>query len=115
MSGMMTFMESQPKWLKLLIGFIIVVFIGYLDFLTGDYSLLVFYLLPVSLVSWFVGPLRGALIAISCGAARLFADYPQFTNKRLLYWNAVEDMIFLVIVAFLIALLRKALESDNNA
>jgi hypothetical protein len=111
---MMMFLESRPKWLKLLIGFIMVVFIGYLDFLTGDYSLLVFYLLPVSLVSWFVGPTRGALIATACGIARLSADYPQFTNKRLLYWNAFEDMIFLVIVAFLISLLRRAFESDSK-
>ena len=110
MAGFVEFMDVQPKWLKLVIGFILVAGIGYIDYLTGDYSLLIFYLIPISFVSWFAGCWRGALIALLSGAARFFADYAIVTNVRLLYWNSIEDTIFLTFVAFLIFFLRKALK-----
>ena len=115
MPGMMAFMQGQPKWLINLIGLILVVLIGYLDYLTGDYSILVFYLLPVSIVSWFSGRWHGAVTATAGGVARLVSDYSLDINPRHLYWNSFEDTCFLLIVAFLIALLRKALESDSSA
>jgi hypothetical protein len=110
MSGMMEFMGRQPKWLMLVIGVILVALIGYIDFLTGDYSLLVFYLLPVALVAWFVGFRRGGFIAVMSGVARLLADYAAFTNKRLLYWNSFADTVFLIVVASLIFFMRKSLK-----
>jgi len=110
MAGIVKFMNKQPKWLMLVIGFILVAGIGYIDFLTGDYSLLIFYLVPISFVSWFVGCWRGAFVALLSGAARFSADYAIVTNVRLLYWNSIEDTIFLMFVAFLIYFLRKALK-----
>ena len=95
----------------LVIGFVLVAGTGYIDYLTGDYSLLIFYLIPISFVSWFVGCWRGAFIALLSGAARFFADYTIVTNVHLLYWNSIEDMVFLVIVAFLIYFLKRALKS----
>jgi K+-sensing histidine kinase KdpD len=114
MAGMTAFMQRQPKWLIDVIGLILVAFIGYIDYLTGDYSILVFYLLPVSFVSWFSGRWHGAIAAIAGGAARFVSDFSLDINPRHLYWNSFEDTCFLLIVAFLIALLRKALESDSS-
>jgi hypothetical protein len=113
MPGMMAFMQRQPKWLINVIGFILVALIGYIDYLTGDYSILVFYLLPVAFVSWFSGRWHGAATAIAGGVARLVSDSALPLNSRHLYWNSFEDTCFLLIVAFLIALLRKALESET--
>lgn len=113
MPGIAAFLGKQPKWLILVIGIIIVGLIGWIDFLTGDYSLLVFYLIPVSLVSWFAGRWTGAATAVASGGARFVSDYALDLNIRHLYWNALEDTVFLVIVAFLIALLRGALERET--
>ena len=110
MAGIVKFMDRQPKWLMLVFGFILVAGIGYIDYLTGDYSLLIFYLIPISFVSWFVGCWRGAFIALLSGVTRFFADYTIVTNVRLLYWNSIEDTIFLMFVAVLIYFLRKALK-----
>lgn len=94
----------------LVIGVLFVAAIGSIDYLTGDYSLLIFYLFPISLVSWFVGCWRGVLIAVLSGVARFSADYMVVTNLRHLYWNSCEDTAFLIVVAFLIFFLRKALK-----
>ena len=107
------FLDRQPKALIVVIGIILVGVIGWIDFLTGDYSLLVFYLIPVSLVSWFSGRWAGAVTAVASGCTRFISDYALALNSRHLYWNSVEDMVFLVIVAFLIALLRAALERET--
>ena len=109
MTGFVQFMDRQPRWLMMGIGLLLVAVIGYIDYLTGDYSLLVFYLFPISMVSWFVGCWRGAVTAALCGAVRFAADYSFVTNVRRLYWNTLEDTTFLIIVAFLIFFLKKAL------
>lgn len=114
MARMLRLLEKQPRWLIVASGLILVALVGVVDYLTGDYSLLVFYLIPISLVAWFAGRWWGALIALASGTARFAADYTAYTDVRLLTWNAIEEMIFLAIVAFLIALLRKALDSDRD-
>ena len=106
MPGMRGYNERLPRWVIFFTGIVFAVVIGYIDYLTGNYSLLVFYLIPITLVSWATGIRGGILIAMLSGCARLYADYAAFTNKRLLYWNSVEDAIFLMIAAFLIVLLR---------
>ncbi len=114
MAGMLKILENQPRWLVVVAGLILVALIGVVDYLTGDYSLLVFYLVPIFLVAWFAGRWWGGLIALFSGTTRFIADYTAYTDVRLLTWNAIEEMIFLMIVAFLIALLRKALDSDRD-
>jgi hypothetical protein len=114
MSGIGEYIEKRPEWLTFVAGLILATIIGYIDYLTGNYSLLIFYIFPIALVSWFTGLRRGILIAILSGFARFSADFAVFTNKRLLYWNSVEDGVFLMIVAFLIVLLRKALKFHHD-
>ena len=114
MKAVLTSLEKLPHWLVAAIGLIFVSLIGVIDYLTGDYSLLVFYLLPISLVAWFAGRWWGILAALFSGSARFVADYTAYTKVRLLAWNAIEEMVFLTIVAILIALLRKALDSDRE-
>ena len=115
MAGFAKFMDRQPKWLMMVIGLLLVAVIGYIDYLTGDYSLLIFYLFPISLVSWFVDFWWGGVTAVLCGSSRFAADYSFVTNVRRLYWNTLEDTTFLVIVAFLIFFLRKSLKPDRRA
>lgn len=114
MASMMKMLENQPRWRIVAVGLLLVALIGVVDYLTGDYSLLVFYLVPIFMVAWFAGRWWGCFIALFSGTVRFVADYTAYTSVRLLTWNALEEMIFLTIVAFLIALLRKALDADRK-
>jgi hypothetical protein len=114
MAGMMEILQKQSKWLVVSIGLILVALVGFVDYLTGDYSLLIFYLMPIALVSWYAGRGWGAFIAVASGTSRFVTDYALYANLRLLYWNSIEDMVFLIIVSFLIAILKKALDSDRS-
>jgi K+-sensing histidine kinase KdpD len=111
-------MNNLQKWLVFGAGVVLVMVIGYIDYLTGDYSMLVFYFIPVCLVSWFSGRWRGAIIAVLSSLARFSADLAAYTVTDLrlhqLEWNSATEMIFLVIVAVLIALLRKTLVTGDR-
>jgi hypothetical protein len=115
MAGIYRIIETLPIWSKVLFCLMLVALIGYIDVVTLDYSLLVFYLLPISIASWYIGRWSGAAIALVCGSARFIADSSVDISPLRLYSNSVGDTIFLLIVAFLIAALRTELTGKRNA
>ena len=106
--------EKLPAWFLLLTGLAMVAAIGYLDFLTGDYSLLIFYAVPVALEAWFLG--RWGAITTSCaaGVARLASDYLSYAGSSFSYWNSVQDMAFLLLMGLLIATVKRLLVDDDQ-
>lgn len=113
MTRLLTWLDKLPHWLIFASGFLFVLIIGYIDYVTGDYSILIFYLIPVSLVSWYGGRWGGATIALISGIARYIADLPLNLNSLHHYWNAAEDAIFLLVVSLLIVLLKRVLDQDQ--
>ncbi len=103
-----------PARLVLPAGLLITALIGYLDYITGDYSLLIFYLIPVAFASWCGGKWQGCLIAIVAGGTRIMADTADVSSITLLhYWNSSQECLFLVVTAILINILRQVLERDG--
>src|SRR5512138_2523902 len=100
------FLDKQPKWLMFIIGLILVAILGYIDYLTGEYTLLVFYLIPIALVTWYVGCWRGILIALLSGFANFIADYMSASNLGLFYWDSLQETVVMIIVAISIYGLR---------
>jgi hypothetical protein len=88
----------------------LVLLLGIIDYKTGDYSMLVFYMIPVALGSWFIGIRFGVVVAVIGGFVRLYADYntyADFTYNR--YINVVEDMFFLFMIALMTYFIHKML------
>ena len=110
-------LESLPKWLLLLGSFLLVLLVGYVDYRTGDYSILIFYIPPVSLAAWYSGRWSGVAIAAASGCARFLSDAVLYSGSQLEHWNphlhswnSIEETLFLVIVGVLVTSLRTALE-----
>ena len=110
MSDIRVVLRNLPKWLLFIIGAFLVIIVGYLDYLTGEYSLLVFYLVPLALVTWYVGCFEGILVAILSGFSRYLTENVFIHSSSLLYWNSMEDLFILVFAAVLIHLLRISLQ-----
>lgn len=107
--------EKLPAWLLMLVGLVMVAFLGYLDYLTGDYSLLIFYAVPIALEAWFLGR-RGAIaISLCAGAARFISDYYSYAGTSFRYWNSLQDMVFLLMVGLLIATAKQLLAEDGRS
>lgn len=109
---MRKFIGKMPKLLVVVAGFLLVALVGWVDYATGDYSMLIFYLVPISLAAWYAGRFAGVAMAAASGGARIVSDYTSFTNTPRMYWNCVEDMIFLVVVSLLISTIKNQLKNE---
>jgi len=115
---MQNVLEKLPAWLLMLGGFIVVALLGCVDYLTGDYSMLIFYALPVAFEAWFLGRWGALIICAAAGSARLISDYLSYSGSysgiSIRYWNSMQDMIFLLVVGLLIARVKKLLSDDQE-
>ena len=87
--------------------------IGWLDLATGfEYSITVFYLMPVSIAAWYE-PTRIALSAvILSGLIWLYSDFHTghiYSSPIIPYWNAGVRVISFAIVAFLLIRVKTVL------
>src|SRR6266550_5857701 len=88
----------------------LVAVIGWFDYLTGDFSLAVFYLAPVVLATWYAGRASGWFIGLLSAAAWLLANQPlSQADGELLrpYWNAAMLALIYGIVAHLLSALER--------
>ena len=87
-----------------------VILIGWFDYVTGDFSMAVFYLLPVAFATWFVSRAVGMGIALLSAATWLLGDLAirrTAPHTLLPFWNtAVLALIYAVVVQLLAALQR---------
>ena len=73
--------------------------IGYLDYLTGyERSLLLFYLLPVSLAAWFGSFRFGLAMAVVCGVVSVVSDVAAGI-PAVRFWNIAMSFGFYVLFA----------------
>ena len=96
-------LTDQPKLVITTIGLILVVLLGVLDYITGpQISFSVFYLLPISLVTWFTNLQGGIVSAIISAITWLTADLTSavsYSHPLIPFWNAiVRLLVFLAIV-----------------
>src|SRR5204863_10103798 len=58
----------------MVLAVVLVAVIAWFDYVTGDFSLALFYLVPVVLVTWHAGRLSGWIIGVLSAAALLVGD-----------------------------------------
>lgn len=106
--------SKLPVWITLCIELLLVVLIGYIDYITGDYSVLIFYGIPVCLAAWTTGDLGVIILTLISGLARYLSDYNSYTNNNLETWNTVEDILFLLIFGLVISAIKRALDKEGG-
>ncbi len=99
------------------IGSLLLLLIGLCDYLTGDYSLFIFYLIPVSLITWFVGRRAGITFCVLSLAARLAADSGSpsaLRDANLYHWNILIECSFLTVMSLLSSALKTRLDNEKS-
>lgn len=108
------FIDRLPKWFWVVAVMLLVFLLGIIDYGTGDYSIIIFYMIPVVLGTWFTGVCFGMAVAVISGFVRLYADHATYTVfSTANYVNVAEDALFLLIIAGLTAILRKMLKGNK--
>lgn len=97
------YMEGRSNRAVIFACFALIVVIGLLDYWVGsDIGLSIFYLVPISLATWFAG-IRGGLIASGFSALTWFgAKWAADETINLIssLWNAAIRLAFFIIIVF---------------
>lgn len=112
-----TILENKSPFFLLATGCLFIASIGIADFVTGsELSFSLFYLIPIVLVTWFLGKYFGFAMSIIAAIAWYLADMlagHNYSSAIIGYWNALIRLGFFVIVTLLIPAL-KALERERE-
>ena len=108
---------SKPIWVML--GVMLLSVVAFLDYITGvEFSFSLFYLLPISLISWAISERLGLAFAIlsSCVwiAVDIWSGNSNRTSNLFAYmWNATARLGFFLLPVFMIRL-NRALQHEQE-
>ena len=98
--------SGAGKTVKLAIGILLVVILGLVDYYTtSEISFSIFYLLPISFVSWYTGKWNGIAFSLLCAVIWFLMDSMSthsYSFPAIPYWNGLVRFGFFVIVVLLI-------------
>lgn len=111
------YLEGKPKTCLLTVGYTLVFLLAIIDYLTGELSFILFYLIPVFLVSWFVGKRSGLFICTACSIASLIdkllehpASSPQFFHT----WDFIIETSYLFLLGLMFSTLREKHDQEKK-
>lgn len=92
-------------------GLALIVLLGLIDYATGPtISFSIFYLLPISLLTWWTNRQTGMVAAFLSATVWLLADLATQTpsmDPLVLYWNAVVRFLVFAIIVYLESALKR--------
>jgi diguanylate cyclase (GGDEF)-like protein len=101
----------------ILLGTFLLLLVGMIDYLTGPgFSLSVFYLIPVLLVSWYAGKSSGIFISFAGAFVWLVAGLlgkKYHEHPVELYWDDIMELVFFLVVTTLISELKNSLQREQ--
>lgn len=94
--------------------------IGAMDYLTGTYSVLIFYVVPICLAAWFIGVGGGVFTAVLCGMSDTLVSLDHSISvdgieisRFQRVWNSSIDFTFLLLMALLFSRMRRRLDRET--
>ena len=84
--------------------------LGYVDYLTADYSLALFYILYVVGLTWYTNIAYGMIGAFMATIAGAISDY--FTHydavfHPIYYWNWINDLIIFIVISVTVSYIKR--------
>lgn len=116
--AVMEFLQRQSKRRIIGAGIALVACLGVVDYVLGpDISFIVFYLIPVFIVTWFAGEVAGIIVSLLSGLGWFTADVlnsSALTHPAVPYINLVTKLWFFLIVSHMMSSLRNALDRERD-
>lgn len=113
------YFENNHKTVSFVWGYCLLILISYLDYqIDPQISLSVFYLFPISLITWFISREAGFIVSgLSSVAGFLtkFRDDTLINGMFIPFWNATVMLIVFLTVSSLLIKLRATLKQERIA
>ncbi len=115
--NILEWLNGLKRRYHIVIGLLVTAAIGYFDYATGyELRMELFYLVPISQVTWFVGQRTGILfsflsiVTIACSDILAGKKYAHFTTEL---WNGAMYFVFYLVVILLLKL-RKTMQQRES-
>lgn len=117
-SLVMTFIEERDKAHVFVTSLVLVAVLGGIDYLTGyDIAFSIFYVIPISLVAYFVGRRSAVLVSLLSTVIWFLADVGaghEYFAAWVSFWNAFTRFLFFVLIAISLTAVREAFEHEKE-
>ena len=112
------FFSKKSRLFSIILGFILIGIVGYVDYITGrEVSFAIFYLVPIGYITWYTGRQPGILASVASALTWFFDEYTG-TDLALYpavpYWNAAGMLGFFLVVTYILAELKDALDRNKR-
>jgi len=111
------YLEGKTKTYLLMAGYALVFLLAFIDYLTGELSFILFYLIPVFLVAWFVGKRSGLFICMSCSIASFIdklLEHPASSPQFLHSWDFIIETSYLFMLGLMFSTLREKHDQEKK-
>jgi diguanylate cyclase (GGDEF)-like protein len=117
--------KNWPPHLFIILGFGMGLGIIWLDAqIPPEFSLTIFYVLPISWITWYVNKKMGLLLAFFCSASQFFVNFNvEYSlikvNTHSYYllvntWNSIIRLLFFLFIINLLAAFKESLEREKR-
>jgi len=109
-------MKSRQFILSL--GIALILFVGIIDYVTGtELSISIFYLLPIALVTWFVGRKSGVIMSLAGVVVWYSVDFVAghvYSHPAISYWNSLVQLSIFLVTVFILSALKTEYEKKTQ-
>jgi signal transduction histidine kinase len=109
-TGVIKYINKQSTPYLLTLGFIIIIFVGAVDYKTGhELSFSIFYLLPIALVVWFANRKASVFISVVSAATEFVANFlagRTYSHPLISIWNSAVLLGFFLLSVFFLSTLK---------
>jgi inner membrane protein involved in colicin E2 resistance len=105
MKNIFNISTKLSKIMTYLLSIIVMLILAYVDYLTSDYSLVLFYILIVSVSSWYTNIGFGIISATLCAIVEAVSDYYVHGDavfNSVYYWNWSCNLIIYATLSIVI-------------
>ncbi len=110
--------NTLNKWVLLISCVGLVLTLGVVDYLSGfEFSLSLFYLVPVSIAAWFIN--RNSSLFVAAISAMVWYTSNDlagqtYTHPAIGYWNTFVRLGFFSIISILLVFLKKSIQHERD-
>jgi serine phosphatase RsbU (regulator of sigma subunit) len=118
MNWLFLFLSKRSRTFISVASGILVLLVGWLDYLTGDeVSVVILYLFPVVLAAWYGGRVTGIAASLSSAVVWFMADFvlaTEYSQALIPYWNAIVMFGIFALMATALSELRRVRERERK-
>lgn len=115
---LLVWLEKKSNKAIISLAVILALLVGLTDYLTGkEISFSIFYLLPILLVTWYVGKTLALYFSFLSSFEWLIADQltnPSVSHPSVPIWNMSVRLFFFLIIVLITSGLKSALEREKK-